>query len=82
MVGHIECCRPGTIDGAKPGTLVGKTEISSKRRNDGKSHMAASGTLLLLHKDHADRSVDHLPRWNCSHSPPTHGIIPIPVPIN
>jgi hypothetical protein len=54
MVGHIECCRPGTIDGAELGTLVGKAEARSKRWNDGKSHLAASRTYLASEEIKAD----------------------------
>jgi hypothetical protein len=54
MVGHIKRGRSGTIDGAKLGTLVGKAEARSKRRNDGKSHLAASRTSLVSEEIKAD----------------------------
>jgi hypothetical protein len=60
---------------------VGEAKISSKRRNDGESHMAASGTSLIFREDTVDAIVDHLPRWYRSNSTSTHGIISIPIPI-
>jgi len=43
MAGNIKRSRFGFIDGTQSRIMVGKTEISSKRRNDGESDMAAFG---------------------------------------
>lgn len=82
MVGYIKRGRSGIIDGAKLGALVGEAEVSSKRWNDGKSHMAATGTSHISREDTADAIVDHLPRWNRCHGPSTYRVVPIPIPIN
>ena len=61
---------------------MGEAEISSERRNDGKSNMAATGTSLNSHQVKADTIADHLPRRNRSDCSPTYCVVLIPIPIN